>query len=228
MNSYYFLFAFRIIVIISGLIWIFSNYKIALIVFLILLCFLLAAFLIVKAKNYKNDKALSTKRIYLRPWRLSDAEELFRHASNEDVGPKAGWPAHRTLEESRRIIKNELSLLENYAIVLKETDKPIGSIGLIFEGHSEIPMGKDEVELGFWLGKDYWGQGLMTEAVKLMVNHIFNDLGYSKIWCGYYDDNIQSKRVQEKCGFKYDHTEENHYCPLIDEHRTMHLNCLEK
>ena len=57
-------------------------------------------------------------------------------------------------------------------------------------------------ELGFVLGKAYWGQGFMPEAVRAIMNYLFNELDLDFLLCGHYDFNEQSKRVQEKCGFK--------------------------
>jgi RimJ/RimL family protein N-acetyltransferase len=86
----------------------------------------------------------------------------------------------------------------------------------------------DECELGYWLGVPYWGQGLMTEAAKEMVRHAFEDCGMMKIWVGYYDGNNRSKRVQEKCGFKYQWTTDNVDVPLMHETRKGHVSSLTK
>ena len=86
----------------------------------------------------------------------------------------------------------------------------------------------DECELGYWLGKPFWGQGIMPEAAKEMLRHTFEDLGMAKVWCGYYDGNLKSKRVQEKCGFRYQKTTENVDVPLMHEKRTGHVNCLTR
>lgn len=124
---------------------------------------------------------LETKRLILRRWEESDAEDLYKYASNPNVGPIAGWPPHQSLDESKDVIKNVLNGKEAYAICLKD----------------------DECELGYWIGKPFWGQGLMPEAANELLRHAFEDIGMSKVWCGYYEGNIKSKRVQEKVGFKY-------------------------
>lgn len=61
----------------------------------------------------------------------------------------------------------------------------------------------DECWMGYWPGKPFWGQGIMPEAVKEMLRYVFEDLGMQKVWIGYYEGNTKSKRVQEKCGFRY-------------------------
>ena len=86
----------------------------------------------------------------------------------------------------------------------------------------------DECELGYWLGRPFWGRGYIPEAAHEMLRHGFMDLGMTTIWCGYYDGNLRSERVQEKVGFKYHHTSENVSVPLMNDVRTEHINILTK
>ena len=168
---------------------------------------------------------LQTKRLLLRAWKESDAEALYKYARNPNVGPIAGWPPHTSVENSREIIKAVLSAPETYAVVLKETGEAVGSIG-IMTARSEIKsaqMADNECEIGYWIGEPYWGQGLIPEAVNELLWYAFEDLGKTTVWCGYYDGNEKSKRVQEKCGFVYSHTEENKPVPLLNEVRTEHF-----
>ena len=171
---------------------------------------------------------IETERLVLRPWEESDAEECFKYARDPQVGPIAGWNAHKSVEESRLIIRTVLSAPESYAVVLKQTGLPIGSIGLMFAGATSLTDRADECELGYWLGVPYWGQGLMPEAVKALLRHAFTDLGMKKVWCGYYDGNDKSKRVQEKCGFTYSHTIEDSFVPQMNERRRAHVMSLSK
>ena len=158
---------------------------------------------------------LKTERLILRHWEDSDAEGLFKYASDPDVGPIAGWPPHQSIEESRNVIKNVLSGQEVYAICLKEDGKAIGAIELKLNGHTDMTDRDDECEMGYWLGKPFWGQGIMPEAVKEMLRHAFEDCGMQKVWIGYYEGNTKSKRVQEKCDFRYQWKSENVDVPLI-------------
>lgn len=167
---------------------------------------------------------LQTERLLLRAWQASDAESLYKYAQNPNVGPIAGWQPHTSIENSREIIKNVLSAEENYAVVLKETGETVGSIGLMTANtiHSaEIAEG--ECEIGYWIGEPFWGQGLIPEAVCELLRHAFEDLQFTAVWCGYYDGNEKSKRVQEKCGFVYHHTEYNKSVPLMNDFRTEHF-----
>ncbi|MBR3300920.1 MAG: GNAT family N-acetyltransferase [Clostridia bacterium] len=169
---------------------------------------------------------LTTKRLILRPWTEADAEELYKYAKDPRVGPVAGWPVHSSVENSREIIKNFLSGSETYAVVLKETDLPIGSISLYF--NSDLASGDDEAELGFWIGVPYWGRGLIPEASRELLRHAFEDLGLLRVWCGYYDGNEKSKRVQEKLGFVYVKTSEGLPVHQLNEIRTGHVNLMTR
>lgn len=163
---------------------------------------------------------LETERLFLRPWKMEDAESLFKYASHPKVGPICGWTPHQDPEESRSVLQNILMVPETYAMVLKETGEAIGSISLMFGDAGSLPMQEGECELGYWLGVPYWGQGLMPEAAKELLRHAFEDLNCNGVWCGYYEGNTQSRRVIEKCGFTYDHRAENEYCRAMNEYRT--------
>ena len=106
---------------------------------------------------------LETERLILRPWEETDAEECYKYAKDPRVGPIAGWPVHTSEEDSRQIIRDVLMVPETYAIVLKETGLPIGSIGL---HHNDRAEKEDEAELGYWMGVDYWGAWLCTGGGK--------------------------------------------------------------
>ncbi len=169
-----------------------------------------------------------TDRLILRPWVESDAEDLYEVAKDPQVGPIAGWPEHRSVENSREVIKEILSAEGTYAVVLKTLNKPVGSVGLTFGKDSTLKLPENEAEVGYWIGVPYWGHGLIPEAVEAMLYYGFEVLELEKIWCGYFDGNEKSKRVQEKCGFKYQFTNENLYWALMDDIRTEHVTCITK
>ena len=171
---------------------------------------------------------LETERLILRPWKESDAESLFEYAKDPDVGPIAGWPPHQSVEESREIIKDVFSIPECYAICEKENDVAIGAIALKLNGYADLTERDDECEIGYWLGKPFWGRGYMPEAVKEILRHGFEDLDMSTIWCGYSDGNVKSKRVQEKVGFVFHHTCDEVPVPLMNEVRIGHANYMTK
>ena len=167
---------------------------------------------------------LETERLTMRHWQDSDAEELFTYAQDPDIGPVAGWPAHGSVAESLETIRGVLSEPETYAVCLKETGRAIGSIALKLNGHTDMTDRDDECELGYWIGKPYWGRGLMPEAAREILRHAFEDLGMRCVWAGYYDGNDKSRRVQEKCGFCYQWTSDEVDVPLMHEVRIGHVS----
>lgn len=171
---------------------------------------------------------LETERLILRKWTDADAESLFHYAKDPAVGPAAGWQPHHSVEESRNVIRNLLNGAECYAICEKGSDEAIGSIELRLNGHTDMTDRDDECELGYWLGKPFWGRGYMPEAAKEILRHGFEDLGMNVIWCGYYDGNQKSKRVQEKLGFTYHHTCQKVPVPQMHEVRVGHTNQMTK
>ena len=171
---------------------------------------------------------IETNRLILRHWRETDAEALSRYASDPDIGPIAGWHPHTSVENSLEIIQTIFRAPETYAVVLKETGEPVGSCGIMFQDslHSaEIKQG--DAEIGYWIGKPYWGQGLIPEAVKALLARCFNNLHLNAVWCGYYEGNTKSKRVCEKTGFKFHHTNKDIASPLGDQ-RTEHFHIITK
>lgn len=169
-----------------------------------------------------------TERLILRPWKKSDAKDLYAYASSPEIGPAAGWPPHKSVRESRKIIKNVLSAQETYAVVDKASMRPIGSIGLMIGDASNIGVPKDEAEIGYCLAMPYWGRGLIPEATRRLIRYAFEDLNINKLWCGYFEGNTKSLRVQEKCGFTYSHTIEHFPVKALDEEKTLHITCLTK
>ncbi|MBR3104188.1 MAG: GNAT family N-acetyltransferase [Lachnospiraceae bacterium] len=171
---------------------------------------------------------LETERLFFRRWEENDAEILYQEASNPEVGPPAGWQPHKSVEESLEIIRSVLNGPEAYAICRKEDGMPIGSIELRLKDKTDLTDKDDECELGYWLARPFWGQGIMPEAAAEMLRHAFEDLGMTKVWCGYYDGNTKSRRVQEKCGFTYQWTTEGLEVKQMNEIRTGHVNMLSK
>ncbi len=171
---------------------------------------------------------IETKRLILRPWQETDAEVMYKYASDPDIGPIAGWPPHTSVENSLEIIRTVFAAPETYAVVLKDSGEPVGSCGIMFPDMLRSDeMKPGEAEIGYWIGKPYWGQGLIPEAVKALLARCFNDLHLNAVWCGYYEGNNKSKRVCEKCGFRFHHTIKDIVSPLGDK-RTEHLYVMTK
>lgn len=176
-----------------------------------------------------EDRRVETERLILRPWRESDARMLYRYASDPEIGPMAGWPTHESIEDSRRVIRDVLAVPENYAITIKSrplSDEPVGSIGLMIGSASNLDLGTDEGEIGYWIGRPFWGNGYIPEAVIALIRHAFVDLELSAVWCGWDEGNEKSRRVQEKVGFRPHHTIANRRRPLMGDVKTEYVTCI--
>lgn len=148
-------------------------------------------------------KELESERLILRSWTLEDLDDFYEYAKNDNVGPNAGWKPHESKEESEKILKSFIKNNEVWAIEYKENKKVIGSIGL---HKDEMRMGIKAKMLGYVLSKDYWGKGLMTEAAKEVIKYGFEEEELDLISVRHFRFNDRSKRVIEKCGFKYEGT----------------------
>ena len=156
--------------------------------------------------NYDIDISgvvLKTERLILREWRYSDLDDFYEYASVPGVGEMAGWPHHKSIEESKEILDRFISKKNQFC--LEYNGKAIGSLGIELYNEEKLKeLDKLKArEIGFVLSKDYWGKGLMPEAVKAVIDYLFNTVGLDVLVCGHFEFNEQSKRVQEKCGFKH-------------------------
>ena len=150
-----------------------------------------------------TNVVLTTDRLTLRPWRESDLNDFYEYASVDGVGQMAGWNPHRNVEESKMILAHFIK--GKHVFALEHQGKVIGSLGV--EEYSEENYPELDTlqgrEIGYVLSKAYWGQGLMPEAVKAVIDWLFNEIRLDFIIVGHFDRNAQSKRVVEKCGFQY-------------------------
>ena len=150
-----------------------------------------------------TNVVLTTDRLTLRPWRESDLNDFYEYASVDGVGQMAGWNPHRNVEESNIILSHFIG--GKHVFALEYQGKVIGSLGI--EEYSEDNYPELDTlqgrEIGYVLSKAYWGQGLMPEAVKAVIDWLFHEVQLDFIIVGHFDHNVQSKRVIEKCGFQY-------------------------
>ena len=144
---------------------------------------------------------MKTVRITLRPWLETDAKALYKYASDTEVGPRAGWPPHISEEESLEIIRTVFNNPTTWAIVWNETGEAIGAIGYGPSCDCSLPAREGEPTVGYWVGKPYWGKGICTEALRLMIAHIRETTVIRSLISGHFTDNHASGRVMEKCGF---------------------------
>ncbi len=157
----------------------------------------------------KDLVTLETERLILRPFTLEDKYDMFEYGQDDRVGPSAGWPLHKTVEDSEEVIDKFFinATHPDWAIVLKENNKVIGSIGIKMETLDKMP---NRCELGYVLSPKNWGQGIVPEASREVIKYAFDTLKLEFVDILHYDFNMKSKRVIEKLGFKFVEFKEKH------------------
>ena len=157
------------------------------------------------AKVDLTGVVLETDRRIIREWSQMDLEDFFEYAKVDGVGQMAGWKPHTSIQESKTILELFIKEKKTFALELKENHKVIGSLGLetlslSLSDEYENLVGR---EIGYVLSKDYWGKGLMPEAVNRVIKFCFEKENYDYLMCSHFIINSQSKRVIEKSGFRF-------------------------
>ncbi len=176
---------------------------------------------------------METERLTFRHWKEEDAPLLYSYAKDPDIGPLCGWQPHKDEQESLSIIKSVFTPEECWAIVLKETGQPVGTIELKLNTNNT--QGDDECEVGCWLGKPYWRKGIMSEAVQCLLKRAFEELGMNRIYWAWFEGNTASQKTAEKAGFvplrkirnmfvPHLHTSKNSYVAVLTKERYEQLH----
>lgn len=151
-----------------------------------------------------TEVTLETPRLLLRGFREEDAADFYAYASVPGVGEMAGWKHHESMADTYRVLGMFLEEKNVFALVHKESGRVIGSLGLHVSNTAgtsyELLRSK---EIGYVLAKDFWGKGLMPEAVQEVIRYCFEELGAELLTVGHFEGNHRSKRVIEKCGFSF-------------------------
>ena len=157
--------------------------------------------------RHLGTNVVETPRLVLRPFVREDAQAMFDNwASDPAVTKFLSWPTYRSVEDAHSILN---VWLESYgkpdfyqwAIVLKELNQPIGSIGVV---NSDDRV--DMVEIGYCIGRNWWGRGIMPEALSAVMVYLFDEVGMQRIEAGHDPDNPASGAVLRKCGLQYEGT----------------------
>ena len=152
---------------------------------------------------YPTDNTFDSNRFFFRHWAIDDAEALFKYASDCRVSEPAQWPCHTSVYMSREVIeKYFLPNPECYAIIDKQTLEPIGCVGLVPEGGEYYTPLTGEREVGYWVGYPHWGNGIAPETLQRFMIFCRDQLGLQSLLLTTLADNIGSRRVAEKCGFR--------------------------
>lgn len=144
---------------------------------------------------------MESERLILRTLQVEDAAAMYALAKEQEVGYACGWKPHADVAETKMLLEKFLVNPRTFAIVDKKDNTFYGVISL-----EEDRKRKGEVfaELGYWIGKPYWGQGIVVEAANLLLRYGFEQLHLSLISVCHFTFNQQSKRVIEKLGFVYE------------------------
>lgn len=157
--------------------------------------------------NHLGTIVLETKRLILRPFKVSDMEDMYHNwASNDNVTRYLTWPTHTAKDITRSVIdfwvsKNEDVKNYQWCIEWKENHQAIGSFGIV---HIEEEI--DAVEVGYCIGEDYWNKGIMTEAFCEVIKFLFEQVECNRICARHDVSNPNSGYVMKKAGLKYEGT----------------------
>ena len=157
--------------------------------------------------QHLGTKRLETDRLILRPFVREDADAMYRNwASDPEVTKFLSWPHYRSVDTAHEILalwtkQYPDKTFYQWAIVLKALGEPIGSISVV-----NFCDSVEMAEIGFCIGRPWWGRGIMTEAMKSVMEYLFAEVGVQRIEAGHDPNNPASGAVQRKCGLKYEGT----------------------
>jgi len=154
--------------------------------------------------KYLGNPALNTERLVLRRIDASDAQGVFEYARHPEVAKYMTWEAHKSIDDSKGFINWTLERYEKdeageWGIELKETQKIIGAMGFV-----HLDLHNSFGEIGYALSKDYWGRGIMTEALKRLIKFSFEEMKLNRIEATHAIENEASGRVMQKAGMTYE------------------------
>lgn len=161
---------------------------------------------------------IDTARLRLRPWRATDAPDLYELAKDPRIGMLCGWKPYERIDDAHDALSTFLAAPDSYAVTLGSTGDIVGSIALRIDTDSAEASVAD---IGYWIGAPYWGNGYATEAGHAIIERA-RKLGVSTIILKYFDGNDASRRVSEKLGFTWQSREEDVEYPLIGKRLTVH------
>lgn len=156
-----------------------------------------------------GTQTLETERLILRRFTVRDADAMYTNwASDPEVTRYLTWPAHAGVETSRAVLADWTAAYAQescyqWAIVLKDrADEPVGSIGAV-----DVSDDIAAVQIGYCLGRRWWHQGIMSEALGAVMDFFFDAVGCNRVACRHDPRNPHSGMVMQKCGMKYEGTQ---------------------
>lgn len=157
--------------------------------------------------THKGTKKIETPRLILRPFVMEDAPAMYRNwASDAEVTKFLTWPAHSSEAVSAMVLSDWTEQYADpryyqWAIVLRQTGEPIGSIAAV-----NLEDSVEKAEIGYCIGKQWWHQGIMSEALKAVMGYFFEEVGMNRIEAKHDPKNPHSGGVMKKCGMTFEGT----------------------
>ncbi|MCB0561987.1 MAG: GNAT family N-acetyltransferase [Lewinellaceae bacterium] len=164
---------------------------------------------LIRLLNPKKSPALNDRKVLIegRGFRLrrftpADTTSLAYHANNANIAVRLQdrFPHPYTEQDARQFIEYALHANMETVFAIEVDGEAAGAVGIIFQKDVYSQSG----ELGYWLGEGYWGRGIVSQTVKAIVRHAFNDLGLRRVYARIFSNNMASKRVLEKAGFQFE------------------------
>lgn len=156
---------------------------------------------------HTGTKTIETSRLILRPFTPADAQPMYRNwASDSEVTKYLTWPTHGSPEVSQWVVNDWVShyaepSFYQWAIVPKDLDEPIGTISVVsYDDKTE------KMEIGYCIGRPWWGRGIVTEAFRAVLDYLFEEVGASRIEAAHDVNNPASGAVMAKCGLHHEGT----------------------
>lgn len=152
-----------------------------------------------------SDAVLPTQRLVLRPLAEGDAPALWPYVSDPELPRHMTWEAHRELAQTEAFVSamaKARAAGTNFVWAMQRDGVLVGLIGLHDVTRTHLAWRMDRAELGYWIGPAHQGQGLVTEAARALLRHAFAELGLHKVIVGCLRENVASRRVIEKLGFR--------------------------
>ena len=155
---------------------------------------------------FSNLPILETQRLILRPLKMRDAHDLYAYARDPEVSRHVLWDAHESVWQSRQYLRAALrqyrrGLPGSFAITLRQSGRMIGTIGFMW-----VNTDHRSAEVGYSLARDYWNQGIMTEALGELIRYGFRSLNLNRIEAQHETENPASGAVMRKCGMRREGT----------------------
>ena len=153
--------------------------------------------------NKAGTQRIETDRLILRRFRSEDAEDMYANwASDPEVTRFLTWPTHSSVDVTKAILSDWIPRYEdggyfNWAMEYKDTGKVIGNISVV-----RLIESIDAAEMGYCMSRAYWGQGLMPEALRAVMDYLFDVVGLNRVAACHDANNPKSGRVMEKAGMK--------------------------